>query len=212
MPKLYSKILLPAAYFPPVLYFACLMNAESAFLERKETYVKQTYRNRCNIYAANGKLRLSVPVIKVHGNHTKTEDMVISSLDNWKREHWRALESSYNSSPFFLYYADALKPYFHNNSGTLYEYNIAILETLTKLIGLEVNILETNSFEKSYPDMEDFRDHTAWTKFSKEANFPPYHQVFGDRYGFIPNLSILDLLFNEGPNTPNYLASVRLPE
>ena len=212
MPETYSKILLSTAYFPTVIYFAYLIHAETVYLEMKETYTKQTYRNRCEICSANGKLRLSIPVIKIHGNHTKTEAIMISGQESWARNHWRAIESAYNASPFFLYYTDALKPFFQESTACLFDHNTTLLQTLCNLIDLDINFLETGSYKKEYPDITDLRNIEQKDRTLNKDLFPQYQQVFSDRTGFLPNLSILDLLFNEGPNTLEYLKSVTLPD
>ena len=202
-------ILLSTAYLPPVLYFAHIAKARTVYLEKKETYIKQTYRNRCEIYSANGKLRLSIPVIRVNGNHTKTNDILISHRENWPSEHWRALESAYNSSPYFLYYKDALVPYFNDRATSLFEYNTRLLNTILELLELYPEIRFTETYSQADDDLVDLRNTISPDISVGKDHFPEYQQVFSEKSGFLHNLSILDLLFNEGPGALEYLNSVK---
>ena len=202
-------ILLSTAYLPPVIYFAHIVHARSVYLEKKETYIKQTYRNRCEIYSANGKLRLSIPVIRVNGNHTRTDDILISHKENWPRSHWRALESAYNSSPYFLYYKDALAPFFNHRYTSLFEYNTGLLNTILELLDLYSEIRFTETYSQTDDDIVDLRNKISPDISVSKDHFPEYQQVFSEKSGFLPNLSILDLLFNEGPGALEYLNSVK---
>ena len=202
-------ILLSTAYLPPVLYFAHIAKARTVYLEKKETYTKQTYRNRCEIYSANGKLRLSIPVIRVNGNHTKINDIIISHSENWPRAHWRAFESAYNSSPYFLYYKDALAPFFNDRHTSLFEYNTSLLNTILELLELYPEIRFTETYSQANDDLVDLRNKISPDISISKDHFPEYQQVFSEKSGFLPNLSILDLLFNEGPGSLEYLNSVK---
>lgn len=205
---MHSQIILSTAYFPPIAYFAYLLKAKDIAIEIHETYPKQTFRNRCQIYESNGKLDLSLPVNKVNGNHTKTNEVLISDQSNWGINHWRAIESSYNSSAFFLYYQDDLKPLFHSKSLKLIDHNKLILNTLLGILEINAFPKETSEYRKNYEDAEDLRLALNPKKPIEELNFPDYFQVFNERHGFIQNLSILDLIFNEGPASKQYLEEI----
>ncbi len=205
---MHSQIILSTAYFPPITYFAYLLKSQQAYIEIHETYPKQTFRNRCQIYESNGKLDLSLPVNKPNGNHTKTNEILISDQSNWGINHWRAIESAYNSSPFFLYYQDELKPIFLSNNTNLTEHNKLILNTLLEVIEINIKPKETSEYKKLYEDATDLRSALSPKKPIESLNFPEYFQVFNERHGFIQNLSILDLLFNEGPASKQYLEEI----
>lgn len=205
-----STIYLSSAYLPPVEYIHQLVKSDIVYIEANETYTKQTYRNRCEIYSANGKLALSIPVIKIKGNHTLTKDILISYHENWQNNHWRAIESAYNSSPFFLFFKDDLYPLFHKKINRLLEFNHELLIKILDLIGINKEIRVTDDFMRNIPLDQDFRFSISPKHVSKSINLPPYSQVFQEKSGYIPNLSIIDLLFNEGPGTLEYLRSINL--
>lgn len=179
------------------------------FIEVFENYVKQTYRNRCIIAGANSCLGLSVPVIKESGSKTQIKDVSISYQEDWQKRHWRAIESAYNNSPYFLYYKDQFLPFYNNRFVNLLEYNFLLIDKILFLMGIERRILTTPEYSAHYEDAIDLR-YTLSPKKSKhgvdkEMRFPPYTQVFSKKHGFIPNLSIIDLLFNVGPEAFDYL-------
>jgi len=203
-----EPILLSTAYFPPIAYFAILAGACKVVVESQETYPKQTFRNRCTIHSANGPLTLSLPVTRPHGNHTVVTDVGIATGVSWQLQHWRAIESAYNPSPFFLYYKEEIKPFFSANAGgNLFTHNLEIIKSLCEITGIETDIAYNESYEKNPSRCVDLRYLTS-RKQSVEKPMPEYPQVFQERNGFIPNLSILDLLFNLGPDTKDYLKKV----
>ena len=185
-----AKIVLSTAYLPPIEYFAYIVNAEEVFIELFETYPKQTYRNRCKIYTANGVLSLSIPVKNVSGNSTITKDIQISSLDNWQKNHWRAIESAYSASPYFMYFKDELEGFYTQSFESLVQFNTELLKQIFDFISFSTEI----SFTDDYA-IESFK-------------CPKYYQVFDEKFGFQPNLSIIDLLFSEGPNTLSFLKEI----
>ena len=192
------QTVLPIAYFPPISWFKALL--DGAVIERHENYVKQTLRNRCQIATANGTLRLSVPVVKAE----KTTDGLIASHDNWQQKQWNAIATAYGESAFFDYYADDLKPFFTADScKNLFEHNVSIIQKLLELFDIDdVTLRFTDSFVGE--------NYTAIIKAEADASgtvtqFPPYYQVFREKTGFLPDLSILDLLFNLGPEAACYL-------
>lgn len=204
-----TGILLPTAYFPPVQYFSKFLKYQRIFIEQYENFTKQTYRNRCEILAANGPVSLIVPVVKGRGSKIKIRDLKISYDTHWQRNHWRTLFSAYNSSPFFEFYRDDIYPFFDKKWKYLFDFNQAILETICDLTEIDFNVELTDDFEKINSSTLNFRE-TISPKKQKAKHDPDFHpqeytQVFTEKFGFVPNLSILDLLFNEGPNSYNIL-------
>lgn len=196
---------LPMFYLSPVEYFVKLNNYKpNILIEREEHFPKQTYRNRANIYSPDGVLTLVVPVIKGSKNHTKIKDVKISYDFNWQRLHWLSLQACYRRSAYFEYYEDEFSVFYQKKYPYLFDYNEQLLQFILKSIKIEVPLNFTESYEAEYPLFDDFRN-TFNPK--KEAHFEqkPYFQVFDERKGFQKNLSIVDLLFNQGPHTANYL-------
>jgi hypothetical protein len=201
-----SKVLLSTSYFPPVWYFFILHNSAGAKVELYETYPKQTLRNRCEIYSANGLLSLSVPVERPDGNRTRVNQVRISRNRTWQRQHIRAIDSAYNSSPFYIYYKDDILEFFTEPAPELLvDHNQRILERLCNIIGISTQIELSRTYEKEPADLLDFRHLTSKGEKEGLPVLPQYAQVFIERSGFLPNLSILDLLFNLGPDTRNFL-------
>ncbi|PLW97253.1 MAG: hypothetical protein C0591_06970 [Marinilabiliales bacterium] len=199
-----SHLILAAAYLPSVSYFALLNNAQNAIIEQFETYPKQTFRNRCEIYTEKGETSLVIPVSKPNGNHTKIKDIQIFNNDNWYVKHWRAIESAYQASPYFLYYKDELKSFFDGSYKMLLEFNLALIRHFCNLFDIKTFIQLSSEYLKS-ADI-DYREVLSPKKPPIIHNFPEYTQVFDAKHGFIPNLSILDLLFNLGPESRDYLS------
>jgi WbqC-like protein family len=203
-----NTLLLSTAYLPPVEYFAYLLRFPLTIIEQHETYPKQTYRNRTEIYTDKGKMVLHVPAVKPNGNHTKTCAIIFGNQEKWQLNHWRAIEAAYIASPFFLYYKDMIFPFFEKPQLKLLEMNTRLTTTLCTMIGIETELLYTDRFRKKPENTLDLRSKIHPKKPSTISNFPHYHQVFADRHGFIPNLSIIDLLFNLGPETKSYLEEI----
>lgn len=204
----YKTVLLSTAYLPPIGYFHYLLKSEHIIIEQFETYPKQTYRNRCTILSGNGELSLSIPVIKTDGNHTQTKDIELFNKNNWQVKHWRAIHAAYNASPFFLYYADDLESHFREKHENLLGFNLALTQSLCRLIGFEPAITLSESFEHKHNSITDLRNVISPKNPPTLKHFPPYIQVFSSRHGFLPNLSIIDLLFNLGPETVEYLTKL----
>lgn len=205
-----TGILLSSAYFGPIEYFAHLVNAHEIYIEKEEHYFKQTYRNRCKIYTANGMQALTIPVIKVNGNHTKMRDVQISNAEKWQLLHWRTITAAYNHSPYFLYYKDEIEPFYFNQYKYLFDFNNQQLNTILKILDIDVEINYTDSYsKKTETRMLDLRNKLNPKKESS-THFNPYTQVFTEKFGFIPNLSILDLIFNEGPQSLSYLQTLSM--
>jgi hypothetical protein len=187
------------AYLPNVQYFSKLLYGET-IVEQHENYLKQTYRNRCEILTANGIMALTIPV-KHSGTKIKIRDIQIDYTENWQRLHWRTIDTAYRSSPFFVYYADDFMPFYSNEEKFLFDLNCKMLDKLLELIGLKTKIHLSDSYRHDY-DM-DYRNSITPKNKPDDPEFAPasYYQVFGEKFGFQPNLSIFDLLCNEGNNS-----------
>jgi hypothetical protein len=201
-------MILPTAYFPSIGQFALAFQAGAYLLETQEHFVKQSYRNRCEIFGANGKQKLVVPV--KWRNHSPMHEVELSYAENWQKLHWKSLESAYRASPFFDFYEEEFRPYFEQQEiQYLLEWNSQLEQRVCELLDLKIEVKETESYETSEVDYRKLISPKKKT-FSQKLDFPPYLQVFGDKHGFIPNLSILDLLFNLGPESVTYLKRLKL--
>lgn len=203
------SILIHPTYFPSIAHYVAIANTEEVCFETDDNFLKQTYRNRCYIYGANGKLGLNIPVIHSQKNRQKYKDVKIFNDDNWQSNHWKSLLSAYRTSPFFEYYEDDLKPLFHEKADYILDFNFKCLEVINACLQLEVKPSKTLKYNIDIVDKKDYRFLVHAKKEVNQA-FDKYTQVFSKKHGYIPNLSILDLLFNEGPNSLNYLESQTL--
>jgi hypothetical protein len=199
------KLLLSTAYFAPVQYFCAIASARQVFIEAHEHYLKQTYRTRCEILGANGVLPLVAPVEKVHGEKMPIRDVRIDYTLPWQRTHWRSLVSAYSSSPFFMHYADEIEPVFRRRETFLFDLNMVITHLMCDLAGIRSEISLTDAYQQAESGTLDFRmcisPKSAHRQRGSAFMAAEYYQVFSQKSGFAPNLSILDLLFNEGPET-----------
>lgn len=204
--ELRPDICVAVSYLAPLHYFARMLSANQVFIEQHENYIKQTYRNRCVILSANGAMPLSIPVDKKEFTKCPIRDIRLSAHNKWQTLHWRSIEAAYNSSPFFEYYRDDLVPYFEKKWDFLFDFNMAIQETILSCMEVSPSISYTDHFEKTIPDMLDFRTSMQPTENPEEIDTHyrpiPYYQVFDQKWGFVPNLSIIDLLFNMGTEAP----------
>lgn len=188
-------VLLSTAYLGPVEYYAALTNAEKIIIEQREHYVKQSYRNRCCIATPNGIMDLSIPVIKT--TKETIRDVRISEHTDWQTNHWRSIESSYNSSPFFEYYKDDLQPFYEKKWKFLWDFNFGIQTKILELLDVKPCIELSEKFEVNQEGVLDLRNKIH-PKIKSNYGFKPYYQVFEQKFGFQKNLSIIDLLFNMG--------------
>ncbi|WP_242205880.1 WbqC family protein [Aestuariivivens insulae] len=203
------NIIIHPTYFPSIAHFVAIVKAREVILEMDDNFVKQTYRNRTYIYSANGKLGLNIPVIHSQKNRQKYRDVKIFNKEQWQSIHWKSLLSAYRTSPFFEYYEDELAPLFKQPFDSILDFNLSCLETVCACLQMENNFTKTEVYQKTVDGILDYRP-LVHVKKETPQNFTPYTQVFGNKHGFISNLSILDLLFNEGPNAINYLESQKL--
>jgi len=202
------KPLFSVAFFPPIEFFLVAMKNDLIFIEAIENYQKQSYRNRCNILTANGKMALSIPICHVQSKMA-IRNVKIDYKTDWQRKHWRAIESAYNESPYFQYYADFFAPFFEKKWEFLFDYNIEILQIIFNLLKVKTKIIYTEDYVKNDKNTIDYR-HRIHPKRNEEENYPlritlPYSQVFDYKFGFTSNLSILDLIFNMGNESALYL-------
>ena len=201
-------ILLSTAYFPNIQYFSKLANNTEIVVEANENYQKKSYRNRCEILAANGILTLSVPVEKTEDKN-KITDVRIDYSENWQKNHLKALEAAYGLSPFYEFYIDDIKAIFETKHEKLFDLNKNILDTVIEIIGIETKIEYSKNFIEIEENSKDFRFSIhPKKKMQKEDNkfiANKYFQTFFDKFDFAPNLSILDLIFNLGPECLEYL-------
>lgn len=204
-----NTILIHPTYFPSIVQMAAIVQSKSIVFEVSGNYQKQSYRNRTYIAHSNGKLLLSIP-IKHSGNGKKinSKEVLVENAFPWQIQHWKSLESAYRTSPYFEFYEDDLKPLFFSKETSLLEFNLKAFNLICELLEIDVNYTFTNEYIKD-PVQTDLR-FLANSKLKEDYHLTPYIQVLGNNYDFIPNLSILDLLFNEGTNTLNYLESQKL--
>jgi len=196
-----NSILLSTSYFPNIQYFSKILGAKKILIENDETFPKQTFRNRCEIMCANGVLTLIVPVLNGRSGKTKTKDIKISYVERWQKQHLQSIKSAYASSPFFEFFIDEINPFFEKKYKFLIDFNAEIFNVLCELLSLDINTDFTENFVKiDKNNSNDFRFLLSPKVKFDDQNFSPqkYIQVFSDRMDFIPNLSILDLLFNVG--------------
>lgn len=189
------------AYFPSITYVAKLVQQPVLFCVHSH-YEKQTYRNRCNIYGANGILKLSIPIEhRKSGIHQKDIDVKIKEQEDWKKNHWRSLEAAYRSSPFFEFYEDELAQVFFTKKDKLMDFNIDLLNCIFDWLSVEHQYLLSEKFIPLTAEEQQL----ILAKKITQKNIPSYTQVFDSKHGFISNLSILDLIFNLGPESRSYL-------
>ena len=206
-----STALLQTTYFGPIQWYQKLYRYDHCLIEQYDTYQKQTYRNRCIIATANGLQALTVPVehetLNMKHEKLKVKDLRISDHNNWRRIHWNALQSAYSESPFFDYYADDIHPFFEKKYEFLIDFNEAIRQKVCELLDIHPNVSYTSDFRLQTSAITDFREVIHAKHPQPDKDFAPqrYWQVFEGKHGFQANLSILDLLFNMGPESIFYL-------
>ncbi|WP_082422599.1 WbqC family protein [Aquimarina longa] len=192
-------------YFGPIANYVAIAQSDVLLFENEDNYQKQTYRNRTYIYGANGKLLLTIPI-----KHSKKgvkqlyRDIRIENDFQWQLLHWKSLESAYRTSPFFEYYEDEFVHLFKKPKEFLLDFNYECMQVVMECLQLDIPLSKTDTYNKEPKEALDLR-YIVNAKKEQSYSMQPYIQVFDDKQGFIPNLSILDLLFNEGTNALTYL-------
>jgi hypothetical protein len=195
-----SLAIFPIFYLPPVTYFSALnMHNLNFIIEKNEHFPKQTFRNRASISSPNGVLDLIVPVVKGAKLHTPVKDVKISYDFKWQRLHWLSLQACYRSSAYFEYYEDEMAPFYEKKYNFLLDYNLDLLNWIFKQLKQNPIYTLTSEFDKEYTNDLDYRTQLNNKKYLSGLPAKKYFQVFSDRNDFLPHLSIVDLLFNQGP-------------
>ena len=204
------NILLHPTYFPSISHFVVMAQAESITFEIEDNFQKQTNRNRTYIYSPNGIQLLNIPVKHSTESHQKTKDIRIEIDFDWQKQHFKSLEAAYRSSPFFEFFEDDLRPIFEKKYNFLLDLNFETLEIVSKCLRMKLEYSTTTEYFHEV-DANEYKDFRALVNGKKDSSsFESYTQVFGDKYGFINNLSVLDLLFNEGKYALDYLKKQEL--
>ena len=201
-----KKVILSSAYFGPIQYYSKLFRYDEIGIERYDNYVKQTYRNRCVIMTTNGSQALTIPIEGFDGTKCLMRDIRISDHGNWRHLHLNALESAYGVSPYYEFYIDDIRPFFERRWNYLYDFNMEICIKMCDFIDIHPHVIPTEEYVKS-DEADDYRDAIRPKHPLPDACFTSrsYYQVYQQKYGFMENLSILDLLFNMGPESIFYL-------
>lgn len=198
-------LLIQPTFFGPVIQYVAMASQTDILFEKQDNFQKQTYRNRCYIYGANGKQLLTVPILHSRSmGRQKTKEVRIDNSYAWQKIFIKSLESSYRSSPYFEFYEDDIMEVFEKPFTFLLDLNIKGQEIMSSCLQLDHKIFYTDTYKEVYTDIEDYR-FLVEAKKEPVYDFKSYTQVFDNKYGFIPNLSILDLLFHEGTNALTYL-------
>ena len=197
------NILIHPTYFPSISHFVAIANAEKVTFEMDDNFQKQTNRNRMFIYSPNGLQLLNIPIKHSKEASQKTKDVKLETAFDWQKQHFKSLESAYRTSPFFEYFEDELLPIFQKKHTFLMDLNLQTMEIVSKCLRLDFPYDETTEYFHEITDKTDYRNLVNGKKDT--SLFETYTQVFGDKHGFLNNLSILDLLFNEGRYALDYL-------
>lgn len=201
-----KNVLLPVFYMPPISWFSVFLNPENEIiLEQFENFPKQTYRNRSNIYGANGKLSLIIPIN--HNGKREMKDIEISYREDWRNLHWKSIKTAYQSSPYFEYYEDKFRKIFDLKEKFLLDFNLKGLEIIQQILKTE----KAQSLNEEYiknPECISFREKFS-AKLPSEFGMEEYYQTFSDKFGFLEDLSVLDLVCNKGPESLTYIKNIK---
>lgn len=203
---MFQNKIIPLTYLGSIRLFAYIVNSNKVTIEQHANYQRKTYSNRCAITGANGPLSLAVPVINIKNEKVSLKDTQISYDTDWQKQHWRSIISAYNGSPFFEYYADDFAPFYHKKYKYLIDFNMGLFQVILDELELTVDIDYTNEYLPPLEGKDDIR-RLIHPKADKDDAYRclEYRQVFSDKYPFIPNLSVIDLLFSKGPETYDIL-------
>ena len=199
-------ILIHPNYFPNIYQFIQIIKAKNILFEVSDNYQKQTFRNRTYIYGANGKLGLFIPVIHTHKNRELFKDVKISYESNWMDLHLKSLQSAYRSSPYFEYFEDDFIKLYSKKEKFLVDFNIKCIKLISNLLDLDLDYKISSEYVEKTNDIIDLRDLSNARK-QKTIETPKYIQVFESKHGYLNNLSIIDLIFSEGPNSVSLITN-----
>jgi hypothetical protein len=202
------NILIHPTYFPSISHYIAMIQADSVTFEMEDNFQKQTNRNRMYIYSPNGIQLLNVPVKHSIDKHQKYKDVRIENDFGWQKNHFKSLEAAYRTSPFFEYFEDDFRPLFEKKQQFLMDLNLDLFELVNSSLGIKIDAQKTSEYFHDGTEYIDFRSLVNGKKDGTQIE--EYTQVFGDKHGFINNLSILDLLFNEGRYAVDYLRNQQL--
>jgi len=206
-----ESILVHPTYFPSIVQMAAMVQSKEVVLEMDDNYQKQSYRSRTYIAHSNGILLLNIPIKHTKdGKKNKTKDVIIENSFPWQVQHWKSLESAYRTSPYFEFYEDELKPIFFKPADSLIKFNLETFDLICELLDLNIKYSFTTEYFKN-PSQQNLR-HLVNPKLKIDFKLDSYFQVLNKQHEFLPNLSILDLLFNEGPNAVTYLEKQNLDD
>lgn len=207
MKELADSYLLELHYLPCVEYFSKLAKGQKIIFEKNENFKKGSYRNRCYIAGANGIQRLSIPLAKGRDTKQQIRDLRLSYAENWQAQHWQSIQSAYGNSPFFEYYAEELKPFYFQKKEFLWDFNWELLNVINEIIGIKPTVDFTEEFQgkSQIPFYNSIKPENDRPKVNSDFQPRKYAQVFQEKHGFLPNLSIIDLIFCTGPAAINYL-------
>lgn len=197
------EALLHPSYFPSISHFTVMAQSDKIVFEMEDNFQKQTNRNRMYIYGTNGLQLLNIPVKQTNENHQKFKEVRIDNASGWQKNHWKSLESAYRTSPFFEYFEDDLRPLFEKKHEFIMDLNFETFEIINSCLGIAFDVEKTTEYHHEASNFEDFRALVNGKKDTTQIE--KYTQVFNEKHGFLNNLSILDLLFNEGRYAVDYL-------
>lgn len=202
------SVLVHPTYFPSISHFVAMVQSDQVIFELDDNFQKQTNRNRMYIYSPNGLQLLNIPIKHSKNKHQKTKDVKIENDFNWQKQHFKSLEAAYRSSPFFEYFEDDIRPIFTKKHEFLMDLNLQTFALVSECLGAKFDIKQTTEYFKEVNDVKDYR---ILANGKKDASlFDVYTQVFEEKAGFLNNLSVLDLLFNEGRYALDYLKNQQL--
>lgn len=202
------NIILHPTYFPSISQYTAMLQAETITFEVEDNFQKQTNRNRMYIYGPNGAQLLNIPVNRSNAKHQKYKDVKLDTTFDWQKNHFKSLETAYRTSPFFEFFEHDLQPVFEKKHTYMMDLNFEIFEIINECLGIDLPFSKT---EEYFQELNDFADYRPLVNGKKDTFInESYTQVFDDKFGFIPNLSILDLLFNEGRYAKDYLLKQKI--
>lgn len=196
-------------YLPNLHWFQNYLSHEPVFIEQHENFIKSTWRNRCEIAGAGGRMNLTIPLEGGRDHHQLYRETKIAYTSAWQHNHWQSILSAYGSAPFFEFYGPKFELFYTKEFPLLFDFNRQLLDVVFASLKLPAKHSFTNIYEKQVTGVDDYRSEKRTAKVNIPA-YPRYYQIFEDRNGFISNLSILDLLFHEGPAAINYLSELRI--